>query len=94
VTGGGHVLPFPPLCVWCGEPAAADTVCPSTVACPRCDARVGDRCRLPNGHATKLHRERRAFARAISDLKPPRTPPVVIGHTLDSGDEITYRPPA
>jgi hypothetical protein len=62
IRGGGHVLPFPPMCTWCGEPALADSICPSTVACPRCDARPGERCRLPNGHATRLHRERRALA--------------------------------
>lgn len=65
VLASGHVLPLPPLCAWCGEPATADSICPSSIPCSRCDAGPGERCRLPNGHATTLHQQRREDARAL-----------------------------
>jgi hypothetical protein len=62
----GHVLPFPPPCVWCGEPAYTDATCPGGIECPRCYAQPGERCRLPNGHATTLHQARRQLAAELS----------------------------
>jgi hypothetical protein len=65
VGGGGHLAPFPAPCAWCGEPAYPDETCPATIPCPRCGAEPGERCRLPNGHATTLHRARRDRADAL-----------------------------
>lgn len=63
----GHVLPLPtPVkCASCGADALPGETCPASVYCDHCHAEPFDRCRLPNGHATSLHRERWQLAAGI-----------------------------
>jgi hypothetical protein len=58
-------------CAVCGSTSAVDgSMCPRSVACPRCGAIPHAWCKRPSGHdAAQLHSERWGVAEAIDREK-------------------------
>lgn len=47
------------VCLWCGSlTAVPGSTCPWAMACPRCGAAPGARCRRPSGHEGAMHAAR------------------------------------
>jgi hypothetical protein len=46
-------------CPFCGGTVEMASCCPKSIACPKCNAAAGSRCRRPSGHQTDVfHMER------------------------------------